>query len=91
MANTKIETTVIDLDKPYLGWFDHYQAGWQAVLVYQRDGKRVAHRLGDAVSYERATEMCRVLAEQTRVQCAGELSKSGFALPVATAEETSNG
>jgi hypothetical protein len=75
-------TTVVDLAKPYLGWFDHYQEGWQAVVVYQEDGKRVAHRLGDGVTYERATEMCRVLSETSGLPVAGELSKREFALPV---------
>ncbi|GAA2861284.1 hypothetical protein [Nonomuraea rubra] len=93
MADTKttIETTVIDLDKPYLGWFDHYQEGWQAVVVYLKDGQRKAHRLGDGVSFERATTMCQVLSEVTGLPVAGELSKREFALPVASGEETSNG
>ncbi|MCF6467304.1 hypothetical protein FAF44_02605 [Nonomuraea sp. MG754425] len=63
---------------PYFGWFDFYQQGWQTVVVYQRDEKPIAHRLGDAVPLDRATEMCQVLAEVTGLPVAGELSKRSF-------------
>ena len=85
MADTKTETktaSVVDLDRPYLGWLDHYAQGWQAVIVRLKDGSRAAYRLGDELSYERVTEMCRVLSETTGVPIAGELAKNGF-LPVA--------
>ncbi|MGW4800922.1 hypothetical protein ACWEPC_51735 [Nonomuraea sp. NPDC004297] len=72
----------VDLDQPYLGWFDHYSAGWQAALVRQRAGRRTAYRLGEPLPYERATEMCQVLAEVTGLPVAGELSKREFALPI---------
>ncbi|MEU8151730.1 hypothetical protein [Nonomuraea sp. NPDC048901] len=83
MASTEpaTEAVAVDFDLPYLGWFDHYQFGWQAAIVYQRNGERVAYRLGEPLPFERATEMCRVLASVTGVQVAGELSKRGF-LPV---------
>ncbi|MEU6725554.1 hypothetical protein ABZ917_17750 [Nonomuraea wenchangensis] len=82
-TDAKIDATAIDLDKPYLGWFDHYAEGWQAVVVYLKDGQRKAHRLGDGVRYERAVRMCEVLSEVTGLPVAGELSKREFALPVA--------
>jgi hypothetical protein len=82
MSETKTKKT-IDLDQPYLGWFDHYHEGWQPVLVRVKDGRRTAYRLGDAVSHERAVETCQVLAEVTPLPVAGELSKREFALPVA--------
>lgn len=83
MTDTATATPIIDLAKPYVGWLDHYEQGWQAVLVYERGGTRVAHRLGDAVSLERATETCHVLAEQAGVQFAGELSKRDGFMPIA--------
>lgn len=79
---TETGTPIIDLAKPYVGWLNHF-TGWQAVLVYQRGGKRVAHRLGDEVSLERATETCHVLAEQAELQFAGELSKRDGFMPIA--------
>ena len=83
MADLKptTETPAVDLDRPYVGWLDHFSAGWQAAIVYQRNGERVAYRLGEPLPHERATEMCRVLASVLGVQVAGELSKRGF-LPV---------
>ncbi|TDD54555.1 hypothetical protein E1286_05020 [Nonomuraea terrae] len=92
MGDTKTEATVIDLNRPYLGWFDHYQEGWQAVVVYLKDGQRKAYRLGNGLPFARVTEMCEVLSETTGLPVAGELSKREFALPVAdTTEETPNG
>ncbi|WP_031161926.1 hypothetical protein [Streptosporangium roseum] len=72
----------LDLTKPYLGWLNHYSAGWQAAIVYLRDGRRRAYRLGDELPFDRATQLCQVLATVTGVQVAGELSKQGF-LPLA--------
>ena len=71
-------TTQINLNRPYLGWFDHFHGDWQAVIVRLKDGSRAAYRLGDALPYERAVEMCQVLSETTGVPVAGELSKQGF-------------
>lgn len=76
------DTTTVDLDQPYLGWFNHYTAGWQPVLVRLKDGKRKAYRLGEPLPYERAVEMCQVLSETTGLPVAGELSKSDFSVPV---------
>jgi hypothetical protein len=75
------ETPAVDLARPYVGWFDHFSAGRQAAIVRQVDGQPHAYRLGEPLPFERATEMCRVLAEATGVQVAGELNKRGF-LPV---------
>lgn len=72
----------LDLTKPYLGWLNHYSAGWQAAIVYLRDGRRRAYRLGNELPFDRAAGLCQVLAAVTGVQVAGELSKRGF-LPVA--------
>ncbi|WP_433520094.1 hypothetical protein ACQP2T_63880 (plasmid) [Nonomuraea sp. CA-143628] len=82
MADIKTATTVIDLDKPYLGWLNHYDAGWQAAIVRRIDGRRWAYRLGEPLSFDRATDMCRVLSEVTGVPVAGELSKRDEFLPV---------
>ena len=72
----------LDPDRPYVGWLDHYQAGWQGVLVYVReDGKRTALRLGREDKLEFTQYMCLMLSDQLGVQVAGELSKRGF-LPV---------
>jgi hypothetical protein len=78
---------VIDLDRPYLGWFDHYAAGWQAVIVRQVDGRATAYRLGDELSYKRATEMCQVLSDVTGVPVAGELDKRDGFRPISRIEE----
>ena len=72
----------IDLDRPYLGWFNHYSAGWQAVIVRMKDGHRAAYRLGEPLPYERAVEMCNVLSETTGLPVAGELSKRDFCQPI---------
>jgi hypothetical protein len=66
---------------PYLGWFDHYSAGWQAVLVHHRDGVPVALRLGDELPHERVVHICRSIAAVTGLRFAGELSKKTF-LPI---------
>jgi hypothetical protein len=79
---TATAPTVVHLAKPYLGWLNHYEAGWQAAIVRRIDGQRWAYRLGEPLPYERATDMCRVLSEVTGVPVAGELSKQGGFLPV---------
>ena len=73
--------TTVDLNKPYVGWLDHFSAGWQIALVRMEDGRRKATRLGSEVPKDQAEHMCRMLGEVTGVQVAGELSKRGF-LPV---------
>jgi hypothetical protein len=74
-------TNTIDLDRPYLGWLNHYEQGWQAALVRMKNGERTALRLGDPVGFDHATLVCRVLSETTGLPVAGERSKKGF-LPV---------
>ncbi|MER5419890.1 hypothetical protein [Streptosporangium roseum] len=81
-TNNPTPADSVDLGAPYVGWLDHYQCGWQAALVYLRDGRRAAYRLGDELPFDRATGLCQVLAAVTGVQVAGELSKRGF-LPLA--------
>ncbi|MEV4079050.1 hypothetical protein AB0J43_02000 [Nonomuraea fuscirosea] len=73
----------IDLDRPDFGWINHHQAGWQAVLVYHKDGTRRALRLGAEMPLRRAVELCQILADQTSTQLAGELSKRDGFLPLA--------
>lgn len=68
----------IDLNRPYIGILNHYDAGWQITLVRLEDGRRKALRLGGEVPREQAEEMCRGLAAVTGLQVAGELSKQGF-------------
>lgn len=72
---------MFDPNRPYVGWLDHYSAGWQLALVRVEDGHRKATRLGSEVPKDQAEHMARVLADVAGLQIAGEIAKDGF-LPV---------
>ncbi|GAA0949157.1 hypothetical protein [Nonomuraea longicatena] len=83
--DTPAHTTDTNSPPPYVGWFDHYSAGWQAVLVHHRDGKPVAIRLGDELPHERVVRICETIAAAGGIDLAGELDKKTFLPAVTTA------
>jgi hypothetical protein len=72
----------VDLDKPYIGWFNHHLQGWQVAIVRVKEGRRFALRLGSEVDLRNAMFIAQTLSEIVGVPVAGELAKGDGFLPV---------